>query len=200
VITFAGPLAARVCRGLTPDETDRLNGILYQGIICQSLLLRQPLSPNYLTYIADTTMPFTAVVDMSALVDQAQLYGHGLVYLPRYAAADDPYFSLDDNAIDAAMWEGLTRLYPTLSRDEVCCAQISRVRQVFAVPTLNYSSRLPPVNTTVPGLHLVNSAQIVNGTLNVNETVALAKRVLPQLLTAAQDRHRFPLKWHRVSA
>jgi hypothetical protein len=27
----------------------------------------------------------------------------------------------------------------------------------------------------VPGLHLVNSAHIVNGTLNVNETVQLAE-------------------------
>jgi hypothetical protein len=44
------------------------------------------------------------------------------------------------------------------------------------LPTLGYSKRVPPVDTTVPGLHLVNSAHILNGTLNVNETVQLAER------------------------
>jgi peptidoglycan-N-acetylglucosamine deacetylase len=36
--------------------------------------------------------------------------------------------------------------------------------------------------TSVPGVHLVTSAQIVNGTLNVNETVALAERAARRLL------------------
>jgi hypothetical protein len=33
----------------------------------------------------------------------------------------------------------------------------------------------------VPGLFLVNSSQIVNGTLNVNETLRLAEASLPTL-------------------
>jgi hypothetical protein len=36
--------------------------------------------------------------------------------------------------------------------------------------------------TSVPGLAVVNSAHIVNGTLNVNETVQLAERAVPELL------------------
>ena len=50
------------------------------------------------------------------------------------------------------------------------------MRRVFPIPTLGYSRRVPPMTTSVPGLHLVSSAQIVNGTLNVNETVELAER------------------------
>jgi hypothetical protein len=54
--------------------------------------------------------------------------------------------------------------------------RISRVRRIFPIPTLGYSRRVPAFATSVPGLHLVSSAQIVNGTLNVNETVELAER------------------------
>ena len=43
--------------------------------------------------------------------------------------------------------------------------RVSRVRQVLAVSTLSYSERLPPMVTSVPGLYVVNSAHIVNGTL-----------------------------------
>jgi hypothetical protein len=34
------------------------------------------------------------------------------------------------------------------------------------------------MKTSVPGLFLVNSAHITNGTLNVNETLGLAERAL----------------------
>jgi len=44
------------------------------------------------------------------------------------------------------------------------------------LPTLGYSKRVPPTETSARGLHLVNSAHILNGTLNVNETIQLAER------------------------
>jgi hypothetical protein len=52
---------------------------------------------------------------------------------------------------------------------------VGRVREMLAVSTLNYSERSrPPLRTSLPNVYVVNSAQIANGTLNVNETVALA--------------------------
>jgi hypothetical protein len=38
--------------------------------------------------------------------------------------------------------------------------------------------------TSIPGVYLVNSSQIVNGTLNVNETVQLAERAVQQFAEA----------------
>jgi hypothetical protein len=57
------------------------------------------------------------------------------------------------------------------------------VPYVFPVPTLGYSERLPPLQTTIPGLFMANSAHIVNGTLNVNETVKLANSVSATLMS-----------------
>jgi hypothetical protein len=37
--------------------------------------------------------------------------------------------------------------------------------------------------TSIPGLYIVNSAHIINGTLNVNETIQLAERAIPLLLS-----------------
>ncbi|MEO6589062.1 MAG: hypothetical protein ABIP06_07020 [Pyrinomonadaceae bacterium] len=44
------------------------------------------------------------------------------------------------------------------------------------IPTLNYSANVPDVKTSLENIYIVNSAQITNGTLNVNETVQLAER------------------------
>jgi protoporphyrinogen oxidase len=185
VVTTAAPLAARICEGLNDAERAALNGVLYQGIVCASVVLKRPLRGCYITYIADENSPFTAVIEMSALVDKGQFDGHSLVYLPCYATSDDPVFQLPDEIIEERFLNALFTMYPGLSRDDVVAFRVSRVRQVLAVATLDYSARLPAKQTSIPGLHIVNSAHIVNGTLNVNETIKLAEDSVPELLAAS---------------
>jgi protoporphyrinogen oxidase len=184
VVTGDAPTAARLCPTLPEAERDRLGSIPYQGIVCASFVLRSPLSPYYLTYLFDD-LPFTAVVEMSALVDRAQLGGHALVFLPRYVAPDDPLFEVDDATVESSFLDGLTRVHPAVTAADVVGARVSRVRRVFPIPTVGYSRRVPPFRTSVPGLHVVSSAQIVNGTLNVNETVELAERAAREIGTGA---------------
>lgn len=179
VVTAAAPVAARLMHGLREPELRRLADMRYQGVVCASLLLRRPLTGNYLTYITDADVPFTAVIDMTALVDPAQLRGHGLVYLPRYVEPADPWLERSDDQLRGAFLPQLARLYPGFCADrDLLAFRVSRVRAVMPVPTLGYSDRLPPMRTSVPGLHLVSSAHLVNATLNVDETVALAERAV----------------------
>jgi hypothetical protein len=72
-------------------------------------------------------------------------------------------------------------MHPELSAGDLLAFRISRARHVFALSTLGYSSALPPMTTSVPGLHIVNSSHIVHATLNVDETIQLAERALVSL-------------------
>ena len=182
VVTTAAPLAVRLCPALSHRERTLWNGIRYQGVICASLLLRKPLANFYVTNITETWVPFTAVIEMSALVDRAHFGGHTLVYLPKYVDPEDPAFSLSDQEIERTFLDALEKMYPHFDRRDMLCFRISRVKYVLAISTLNYSDRLPPMTTSVPGLHLVNTAHIVNGTLNVNETIRLAETSARELL------------------
>lgn len=181
VLTAPAPAAARLCEGLTEDERERLGGVRYQGIVCASLLLRRPLADFYVTNITDPGVPFTAVIEMSALVEREHFGGRSLVYLPKYVAPDDPAFALTDEELKRQFLPALKRMYPAFEEEDVLCFRVSRVRHVFPLPTLGYSERLPPIRTTVPGLHVLNSAHIVGGTLNVNETVLLAEEFAARL-------------------
>jgi protoporphyrinogen oxidase len=176
VATVPAPVAARVCQGLGEDEAARLRGIQYLGIVCASLLLKKPLAGFYVTNITDPGIPFTAVVEMSTLVDRSQFGGNTLVYLPKYVDPEDPVFALSDGEIEETFLAALARMIPAFDRGDLLAFRVSRVRNVFALPTLHYSQKLPPMTTSVPGLHLVNAGHIVNGTLNVDETIQLANR------------------------
>jgi len=187
---FTGPAttAADLCPELTPEETRLLRGIEYQGIICASLLLKRPLTPYYVTNITDPGLPFTAVIEMTALVDPKQFGGKRLIYLPKYVPVNDPMFEATDAEIQQTFFNALKKMHPALTGDDLLTFKVSRVRQVFVIPTLNYSQNLPPVSTSIPGFHILNSAHIVNGTLNVNDTVQLAERYIPRLLSQVPSR------------
>lgn len=181
IVTLPAVAAARICAGLPEPVRDRLTGIRYQGVLCASVLLRKPLAGFYVTNITDDWVPFTAVIEMSALVDRAEFKGNALVYLPKYLDPKDSMFDQPDDEIRARFLGALYRMYPGVTAEDVLAFQVSRVRQVVALPTLGYSGRLPPVHMPVPGLHVINSAHIVNGTLNVNETIQLADRAAAEL-------------------
>ena len=181
-----------LCPDLTQEEHARLDRVVYQGIICPSFLLRQPLGGHYITSITDSWVPFTAVIEMTALVDRERFGGNTLVYLPRYVTQSSALWQRSDADIAEESVEALRRMYPHLRRSDVVSTRAARARDVLALSTLRYSrDALPPLRTSLAGIFVVNSAQIAAGTLNVNETVALANR------QAATFLHQLP---RRVAA
>jgi protoporphyrinogen oxidase len=182
VLTTPCPHIASACPQLSESEKARLDAVVYQGVVCASLLLRRPLAGYYVTNLTDASLPFTGVIEMTSLVGVERFGGHSLVYLPRYLTQDDPYWQRDDADVRADFLAGLTRMYPDLREDDVLAFEVSRVRSVMAVSTLRYSTEvLPPLRTSVPNVFVVNSSQIANGTLNVNETVGLANAKAAEL-------------------
>jgi protoporphyrinogen oxidase len=180
ILTCPSDVAARMLTQAERRETQMLNSVRYQGIVCASVMLRCALSNYYVTNITDDT-PFTGIIEMSAIVDKREFNGNSLVYLPRYVAPDDPLFDKTDDEIEELFLSGLEKMYPHFSRKDVLEFKISRVKQVFPIPVVNYSEGLAPMTTSVDGVYVVNSSHIVNGTLNINETVQLAERAFAEL-------------------
>jgi protoporphyrinogen oxidase len=187
ILTCPSNIAAKTCPQMTETEKQKLENIKYQGIVCASVLMKRSLSNFYVTNITDET-PFTGIIEMSALVDKTQFGGNALVYLPKYVAPSDDLFEKTDAEIEEKFLGALERMYPHFERKDVLAFKVSRVRQVFPLPILNYSDNLPAQRTSVENLYIVNSAHIVNGTLNVNETVQLAERFFEEFLTAETPR------------
>ncbi len=181
IVTTPPAIAARLVPGLSEEEVQSLLDLDYQGIVCASLLTPQPLDGYYLTYLYDEA-PFTGVIEMSAFVDRSEFGGRSLIYLPRYSDPSDPIFQESDESIERRFLDGLKEVYPYFDPSMVEAFKISRVRHVFPVSTLGYSKKVLPFATSMRGVALVNSSQIVNGTLNVNDTLRLAEEALAEFL------------------
>ncbi len=181
VLTVTTPHAAALCPQLGEAERAALRAVPYRGVVCTSLLARRPLPDFYVTNITDRRIPLTGLINMSALVDPAELDGHTLCYLPRYLAPDDPAFARSDAALADEALAALRAMLPDFHPRDVLAVRTSRVRRVFALPLPGYRQRVPPVATSRRGLYLCTAAQITDGILHVEETLRLAERSLPVL-------------------
>lgn len=183
VLTIPSSRIAQYASQLNREEIRRLMDVQYQGVICMSLLLKNQLGPYYVTNVTDDWVPFTGVIEMTTMVDPKELNGHHLVYLPKYVPSDDTAsFGMSDQELEEKFVGALERMYPDFSRSDVVACRVSRAREVMAVSTLNYSENIPSHMTSLPGVYVVNSSQILNGTLNVNENIKLADQALEIIL------------------
>lgn len=188
VSTLPTPTFDAVCKGLSQAERQRHASVIYQGIICPSVLLRQPLSRYYVTNITDRWVPFTGVIEMTALVDRERFGGQSLVYLPIYLPQHAPEWSRSDDEIRESCLMALEKMYPHFRRDQVVDFRVARARNVLAISTLNYSATaMPAMKTSLPHIYQLTSAQIANGTLNVNETLGLMRQHFDLLFEAMTD-------------
>ncbi|MCW5959796.1 MAG: NAD(P)/FAD-dependent oxidoreductase [Pyrinomonadaceae bacterium] len=181
ILTCPSNIAAKILPQLSDDEKKRLAKIRYLGIVCASVLTKKPISHYYVTNITDET-PFTGVIELSALVDKKEFGGNSLIYLPKYVAPDHEIFDMSDEQIEEHFLSSLEKMYSHFDRNDVLEFKISRVRQVFPLLTIDYSKGVPDTETSIENVFIVNSSQIVNGTLNINETVQLAEKFPMELI------------------
>ncbi len=181
VVTTTAPVIKDIVAELNETERANLDKIIYQGIVCVSMVLDRPLGGFYVTNITDDGFPFTGVIEMTALVDPATFGHKNLIFLPRYTTQEDASWGWSDDEVVATFTKSLQRMYPDLAEDNVLEAKVSRVRNVLAVSALNHSESIPPVWTSVPNVAVVSSAQILHGTLNVDETLGVIEAALPEL-------------------
>jgi protoporphyrinogen oxidase len=182
ISTLPSHISARLSSELNDNEIKKHLGIRYLGVICATLLLDRKISPYYVTNITENDTPFTGVIEMTALINPNQIKGYNLIYLPKYVNADDSMFNEPDEILTDSFLNNFLKMYPSVNKENVLFCGISRAKNVFSLPTINYSENLPDIKTSVDNFYIVNSAQIINGTLNVNETIQVAETKLTEIL------------------
>lgn len=167
---------------LSEKECEKLKNIKYLGVVCVSLLVNKKLTDYYVTNITDTHIPFTGVIEMTAIVNKDHFGGNSLIYLPRYTNPFDPLFDMPDEKIIDSFIGNLKIMQPDLKQQDILVRKVAKARFVITIPTMGYSKNLPSHKTSVDNFFLVNSSFITDGTLNVNETLKVANNYLPKIL------------------
>jgi len=183
IATAPSHIVERIVPALSSDYRRRLREVKYLGMVCVVLVLKRSLTPYYVTNLTDHEVPFTGVIEMTNLISREETAGRHLVYLPKYTAPNDPLFESPDEEVWGLFQKAFKRMFPDLNEDDIEKRFILRERLVQPLPVLHYSDRVPFMRTSVPGLFLANTTQIINSTLNNNEMVKIAREAVEMLLS-----------------
>lgn len=150
-------------------STDRT--VEYLGVVCVVLVTRKPITRYYVVNIADESIPFTGVIGMSNVVDPQNTEGNHLTYLPRYLLSTDEEIEKSDSYFEASFMKGISRMFPDFNHSDLISLHVNRAVKVQPLQVLGYSSLVPTASTRDARLHVLNTSQFVNATLNNNEVI-----------------------------
>jgi protoporphyrinogen oxidase len=164
-------LAAQVGAGYVA----RLRSIEYHTALCLLLELDRPLSPYYWTNIADRDLPFVGLVEHTNFVEPERYEGRHFLYVANYLVPGHELLSLSPDELLARYEPGLRRVNLAFSRGWVRGSWLHSEPAAQPLVTVGYASRIPALQTPVPGLLLANTTQIYPEDRGTNYAVRLGE-------------------------
>lgn len=206
VLTVPLPVAGKLLRSRTATGTESaalqqaidqyvdkiVNMQGYLGVVCLLLMLRRPLSSNYALYLGDTSLPFTAVIETTNIIDPALVGDRHLVYLPRYANPDSELFDESDESIRATFLGALRRMFPDLSDDDIQAAPVFRAPYVEPLHPLGSFGTVPASGGPIAGVILGSTKHFYPRLNNGDAVVGLATELAELVEQDAERRPAVP--------
>lgn len=157
-----------------------LHKIQYKANICLLLELSEPISPYYWISVADSALPFVAMIEHTNLV-RYEPYQSYIVYLSRYLDAQNRLCHASDAAIIAEFCGGVKQIFPHWSEKTIKNATVSRARYAQPVIGTEYSSLKPAIQTPITNLYLACMAQIYPEDRGQSYAVRMGRELARQL-------------------
>lgn len=188
ISTLASPILAQ----LLPDAPADFRALLakqeYLGVLCPLLILKRSLIPYYVLNITDESIPFTAVVETTNLIDPQHVKGYHLVYLPKYLAPDNEMATWPDNRVREEWMGHFRRMFPNFDESDIVAFIVQRARYVEPIRPMGTLHEIPPIKTPVENLYMGNTVLIYPDLGNGEAMTRLAARMAEQVLEAVGSR------------
>ncbi len=160
ISTLASPILGDLIPAAPQPFREQLTQQEYLGVLCPLLIMNRSLIPYYVLNITDTSIPFTAVVETTNLIDPQHVGGHHLIYLPKYLAPDNPMARWPDEQVKAEWLGHLKRMFPDFDESWITDFIVQRARYVEPIRPLGTSDQIPEMRTPVERLYMGNTTMI----------------------------------------
>lgn len=182
ISTLQSPILGALVPQAPADFRQQLLNQEYLGVLCPLLILDRSIMPYYVINITDETIPFTAVVDTTNLIDPRHVNGHHLVYLPKYLAPGSELAQWPDEKVKAEWLKHLKRMFPAFDESWITDFFVHRARYVEPIRPMGTLDQIPDIQTPVERLYMGNTVMIYpdlgNGEAVTRFTFKMIERVL----------------------
>jgi protoporphyrinogen oxidase len=183
--TLSSPIFARMLPEI-PESVGAYRNLLmeqeYLGVLCPLLILRKRLTPYYVLNITDASIPFTAVVETTNLIDPQYVGDRHLVYLPKYLAPGSELMSWSDEQVRIEWMRHFQRMFPDYDPAGIEAFTVQRAGFVEPLIPIGKTGQIPEIETPIKGLYLSNSVMVYPALNNGEAITRLATRTARTVL------------------
>lgn len=151
----------------------------YMGVLAAIFFLKRPLTPFFWVNIVDSRVPFSVLVEYTNL-DPREDFGGSLLYIPYYLPPDHPFFQKNREALLEETFQGLTRLFPSLKKEELISAALFGDRFAQPVCRKHFARKVLPFNP-LPNLYCIESTQLYPRDRTIAGQIQLVRNLLKRL-------------------
>ena len=182
ISTLPTRLTCRLIPTLPDEYRNQYDWGQAYGAHCLILALDRQLTDSYWINICDRGYPFTGLFEHTNFRAPAEYGGRRLVYLGNYRPMDDPLFKMSKEEIIAKFVPHLKRIVPSF--DPAWIQESWLFKAPFAQPivTTDYRQHIAPLETPLQGLWTANMFQIYPHDRGQNYSLALADKLVKQIL------------------
>jgi protoporphyrinogen oxidase len=185
ISTLASPILAN----LIPNAPENFRAMLakqeYLGVLCPLLILKNQLLPYYVLNITDDSIPFTAVVETTNLINPEHVKGHHLVYLPKYLAPDNDMANWPDDKVRTEWMKHFKRMFPDFDESNIVEFIVQKARYVEPIRPMGTRGDIPKIKSPVDRFYMGNTVMIYPELGNGEAVTRYAMKVAEQVLADA---------------
>lgn len=185
VFTIPTDVLARLWEPRHDAYARQLASIEYLGAICTVLSFPEALSDAYWTNMADGDCDFGGVIEQTRLVPPSHYGNQHLVYLSRYALADDPIWKFSDQELVNRQVQQLEKVYRRPLSTRLRQSWVFRSRTAAPVTDRGFRDRVPLFRSSIPGVYVASMCHLYPEERSVNNSIRVAAELL-----RAMDEHR----------
>lgn len=175
----------RLVPPMPEDYQRQLENVDYLAAVLVILVLDRPLSSKYWMNIADTSLPFVAVIEHTNMIDKSLYGGRHIVYLSNYPSRDSALYKMSSEELLEDFLPQLKKINPEFDSSWVLEYYHHKVDGAQPIIGVNYSNRIPDHRTPVQNLYLANTTQIYPEDRGTNYSVRMGRQVARMILEDA---------------
>ncbi len=178
ILTPALPILADLLQAHVSDvEVERFKRISYLANICLILRLDRSLSDIYWLNVNDPSFPFVGIIEHTNFESPQTYGGDHIVYLSRYLPSDDPAYALSDGDYLAYALPHLQRMFPEFNETWIRASHVWRAEYTQPIVERDYSSLIPPYETSLKNVYISTMAQIYPEDRGTNYAIRSGRQI-----------------------
>lgn len=183
VSTLPSPVLAGLLPDAPPLLVDKLAKQQYLGVLCPLLILKKRLTPYYVLNITDDSIPFTAVVETTNLIDPIHVNNMHLAYLPKYLAPDNDMINWSPEKVEEVWMEHFKVMFPDYDTNNIESFIVQKARYVEPIRPMGTLDDIPTIRSSISGLYIGNTTMIYPDLGNGEAVTRFSEQIFDAITT-----------------